>query len=222
MITIWLKMPVFVVSLMVLSACTALPKTTPADPEERQARLEALTEFSFSGGLGVWTDDESVSARIRWQQTENKLDVRLTGPLGIGDMQLVDSDGLATLSRAGTVITEGASVDRVLQTSLGLTAAVPVQQLKKWTIGLPGDAKSFEADSQGRLSSLRFTDEQGTRWQARFLRYTNLDGLELPSLITAKGGPYSVRLVLKNWQPTVHSVVPAQERPNTRLAIPSR
>lgn len=211
-----------VACVALLSACTAVPKAIPFGPAERQAKLTALTEFSFSGGLGVWTDEQSVSARIMWQQSEDRLDVRLTGPLGIGDINLVDYNGKATLSRAGKIISQGPSVDKVLQTSLGLTAPVPVKQLKQWTIGLPGDATSFVVDSQEKLSSLRFTDEQGTRWQARFLKYTNHDGLELPSLISASGGPYSVRLVLKNWQLTAHSVVAPKKPSNTRLAIPSR
>lgn len=218
----WLTVPALFVGIMSLSACASLPEIAPVDSAERQAKLAALTEFSFDGGLGVWTDEQSVSARIQWQQSDDRLDVQLTGPLGIGDIKLVDTGDNATVSRGGKVISAGPSIDKLLQDTLGLTAPVPVQQLKRWVIGVPGNATSFVADAQDKLSSLRFTDDQGTRWQARFLRYTNLDGLELPSLITASGGPYSVRLLLKNWRPTVHSDVQPQKGSNTRLAIPTR
>lgn len=216
------RLAVLLITLSALSACTSLPKTPAVDPAERQAALEALSEFGFSGGLGIWTDEQSMSARIGWQQAAAQLTVQLTGPMGIGKMQLIDSAGSAFLSRGGNVISSGPSVDTVLQRGLGLSAPVPVQQLKQWVKGLPGNATSLVTDTQGKLASLRFTDEQGTSWQARFLKYSDFEGLAVPSLITASGGPYSVRLVLKNWQPLVHSVVPDEMQSDTRLEIPSR
>ncbi len=212
-----------------VAGCTLAACVTPQpqsddrlDPELRQQRIEALTQFSFRGGLGIWTDEQSISARIRWQQSNDQLDVNLTGPLGIGDMQLVNLSDNAVLKRSGTVVSQGPSVDRVLQRGLGLTAPVPVKELQDWVRGLPGSAKSVVRDAQGKLSSVRFKDEQGTNWQARFLRYSDLDGLAVPSLITASGGPYSVRLVLKDWQLDTDSVVPPRQQSNTRLAIPTR
>ncbi|MFK8082212.1 MAG: lipoprotein insertase outer membrane protein LolB [Granulosicoccus sp.] len=211
-----------VLSLLLVSSCTVTPTTSTIDPVVRAAKLAELSEFSFSGGLGIWTDEQSISGRLLWQQAGDKLDVRLTGPLGLGEMDLSDSGDFATLDRAGTVLSSGPSVDRVLQEGLGLAIPVPLEQLKRWVLGLPGDALSVDNDTQGKLSSLRFTDQQGTRWQVHFRRYTELEGLALPSLITASGGPYSVRLLLKNWQPSVNSVQPVKKQPNTRLAIPGR
>jgi len=220
--TRWVTLAISLILLGLLSACSTLPTQPTVDPADRKARLEALNEFSFSGGLGIWTDEQSISARVQWQQSDDGLAVGLTGPFGIGDMLLEETAGIATLSRSGTVVTRGSNVDTVLQTGLGLAVPVPVGQLKSWVIGLPGDAESVVFDTQGKLSSLRFTDGQGRRWQARFLRYTELDGLDVPAIITASGGEYSVRLLLKNWNPAVHSEQPENERPNTRLAIPSR
>lgn len=205
-----------------LSACVTQPLQPVQNAAERQAALQALEEFGFRGGLGIWTDEQSVSARIVWEQAPSRLEVQLSGPLGIGDVQLSDTAGLAVLSRAGRPVAEGPVVDRVLQQGLGLAAPVPVRQLQQWVKGLPGNAKSVENDAQGKLSSLRFMDEQGTRWEARFLRYSDLDGLQVPSLITASGGEYSVRLVLKDWRTGAQASVPETGQSNTRLAIPTR
>ena len=205
-----------------LGACVTQPVQQPQDPAARQAALQALDEFGFRGGLGIWTDEKSVSARIVWQQTRQQLNIQLSGPLGIGNAQLVSSPGQAVLSRAGRPVSEGPVVDLVLQQGLGLAAPVPVRQLQQWVKGSPGNAKSVKNDAQGRLSSVRFTDEQGTRWEARFLKYTELDGLLVPSLITASGGQYSVRLVLKDWHSGPAPSVPEKEQSNTRLAIPTR
>jgi len=210
--------------LLSLSLCACV--TGPAGPvlngTERLAALQSLDVFGFRGGLGIWTDEQSISARLTWQQTPEQLEVQLSGPLGIGDLQLIDKAGLAVLSRAGAPVAEGPLVDAVLQRGLQLAAPVPVRQLQQWVKGLPGNAESVEKDEQGRLSSLRYRDEQGTSWEARFLKYSILDGLPVPSLITASGGEYSVRLVLRDWRSEIISPVPDKEQSNTRLAIPTR
>lgn len=205
-----------------LCACVTQPVEPVLDSGERLAALQSLDEFGFRGGLGIWTDEQSISARLTWQQSPEQLEVQLSGPLGIGDMQLLDRAGFAVLSRAGAAVAEGPLVDTVLQRGLQLAAPVPVRQLQQWVKGLPGNAESVEKDEQGRLSSLQYRDEQGTRWEARFLKYSNLDGLPVPSLITASGGDYSVRLVLKDWRREITSSVPEKEQSNTRLAIPTR
>ena len=205
-----------------VSGCAVQPGKSDIDPELQQERLQALDSFSFKGGLGIWTDEQSLPARIQWQQQGMQLTVQLSGPLGIGNLKLVSGNPLSTLSRSGTVVSEGKSIDTVLQQGLGLAAPIPVAQLQQWVTGLPGNASSVVRDAQGKLSSLRFTDEQGTSWQARFKKYTDVDGIALPSLITASGGPYSVRLVLKDWQLSVLTSVPEPSQSNRRLAIPDR
>ncbi|MFK7997229.1 MAG: lipoprotein insertase outer membrane protein LolB [Granulosicoccus sp.] len=207
---------------LALGACATSPVGPAIDPAVRQARLAELDEFSFTGALGIWTDEQSMSGRIQWQQSGKNLAVKLTGPFGIGEMALTDSPRYASFSRSGNVVSSGDSVDEVLQAGLGLAVPVPVQQLKSWVRGLPGDGRSVVTDELGRLSSLRFTDGQGTRWSARVLRYTTLDGLDVPGLILASGGKYSVRLLLKNWKASVHFAVQEEKPPNTRLVIPSR
>ena len=208
--------------VLMVSSCAVQPGKDDIDPELRQAQLQALDSYSFNGGLGIWTDEQSIPARIQWQQQGKQLTVQLSGPLGIGNLKLVSGNPLSTLSRSGTVVSQGESIDIVLQQGLGLAAPIPVAQLQQWVTGLPGSARSVVRDSQGKLSSLRFTDEQGTSWQARFLKYTDVDGTMLPSLITASGGPYSVRLVLKDWQLSVSTFVPEPSESNRRLAIPDR
>ncbi len=187
-----------------------------------EALLESRDNFKVSGGLGIWTDEETLSARINWLQTPQALHLTLEGPLGVGTMQLEDSAGSATLSRGERLLARGASADTVLQQGLGLAAPVPLQELAFWIRGLPGNASQVMRDEEGKLSSLRFTDEQGTHWQARFRRYADWDGVAVPSLITASGGPYSVRVLLKNWAHVTTTVVPETPESNNRLPIPGR
>jgi outer membrane lipoprotein LolB len=215
--------------LLMVSACQTVPSdnapgASPSDSDiaAREAVLSEMETFSLSGSLGIWTDEESISAKINWQQAPNTLTLKLTGPLGLGEMTLLDDGQAVTLQRGNRLLVTGDSADTVLQDGLGLAASVPLEQIRQWVRGLPGAASTVVRDKQGRLSSLRFKDKQGTGWLARFLGYTRLEQISVPALITASGGPYSVRLRLKNWQLVPTSVVPELRESNKRLAIPSR
>ena len=196
--------------------------TREALAQRHEAMLAERDEFRVGGGLGIWTDEETLSARVVWEQTPQALHLTLEGPLGVGTMQLADTQGTATLHRGNRLLASGRSADTVLQQGLGLTAPVPVDELAFWVRGLPGNANRIMRDDEGKLSSLQFTDEQGTRWQARFRRYDNWDGVAVPALITASGGPYSVRLLLKNWSYVTKTLVSETPESNNRLSIPGR
>lgn len=230
--TPWLASAGRVLTLMIawllLSSCAGkaineLPdELAEISVQQREAQLNALSAFEFRGGLGIWTDEQSISARVHWVQAPDTLTLHLSGPLGIGDFRL-DKDSLsARLTRGQTPIATGESADAVLQRGLGLSAPVPLEELQQWVRGLPGNASSLIRDDEGKLSSVRYRDASGTGWQARFLRYSRVDNVMLPSLITASGGPYSVRLLLKNWQTDTPSIVPELQQSNNRLPIPSR
>ncbi|MFK8076059.1 MAG: lipoprotein insertase outer membrane protein LolB [Granulosicoccus sp.] len=224
---IWL--PIYVVAATAVSGCQTPLTQPPGDKQvqqqivdEREAALNELQEFQFGGGLGVWTDAESLSARVIWQQSGSDLDLKLSGPLGVGDMHLQDKADFVTLRRGKTVVTSGTSADRVIQDGLGLEAPVPVEQLKQWVRGLAGNGRSITRDKAGRLSDLRYTDQIGALWSVRFKRYVSVGELSLPELITASGGEYSVRLLLKNWELNANSVLEDANQQNKRLSIPGR
>jgi outer membrane lipoprotein LolB len=215
--------------VLALSGCQSVPKAQSSAAENaadssqlRELKLRELTDFQFSGGLGIWTETESIPARIRWTQSDGDLDLSLSGPLGLGELRLQDKSGLVTLFRGKTVVTSGTSPDDVIQRGLGLTAPVPVEELKQWVRGVAGAGSTIIRDSGNRLSSLRYVDRSGVRWSVRFKRYEMVGELSLPTLITASGGAYSVRLLLKNWKLSTDLSKIGANEPNRRLSIPGR
>ena len=212
----------FILAIALLGGCVSAPLQPAGSPQERQARLEQLQRFQFSGGLGIRTSDQSLSGRLRWQQQDDDLAVELRGPLGLGRVRLDYADATARLTRGRAVLAQGPSLDDVVQRGLGLAAPVPMAQLQRWVKGLPGDAAIVAIDEQGKLATVSYTDETGIRWQTRFLKYVDVDGLVLPALITAAGGPYNVRVALNDWELATSSAVQEQRQTNTRLVIPAR
>ena len=55
---------VLLLAALLVSACGSAPLKETPNPEARQALLERLDQFRVTGGLGVWTDKESISTRI--------------------------------------------------------------------------------------------------------------------------------------------------------------
>ena len=165
----------------------------------RDAELRAFERFRVRGGLGVWNEETSLTARIDWRQTGTALDLALRGPFGFGSARLTDDSDGATFRRGDAAPLTGASAGALLQRALGLTAPVPIEQLALWLRGLPGEADEVSRDVAGRLETLRWVDASGTRWRARVRGYTTLGALELPSLLTARGGGQNIRLALRDW-----------------------
>jgi len=219
--------------VMLTVGCVAAGSNTTGSSEnpdlELVRALQQRTAWSASGALGLWTEpsatvsQQNITASVQWAERGDTLGVTLRGPLGIGEMVL-QADGAGASLKRGKSTVLGDNPDILVQQALGLAVPVPFSELSKWIRGLPGRANSVKYDGAGRLQSLSYTDNSGTRWQAEISRYSDVDTLQVPQIITAKGGPYNIRLVLKRWQfdPLNSDVKPAMNDSGGRLRIPQR
>ena len=225
---------VMVCVVVVVAGCTTPPKesATVAGAVANEALVRALeqrTSWSLQGSLGIsaekteTTRAQSVSASVRWAEQPSQLDVVLRGPFGIGEMILDANPAQATLRRGRATFVD-ADPSFLVQRALNLAVPVPLDELSFWMRGLPGTATDLGYDEFGRLKSLSYVDASGVPWQAAIQRYRQLDEVSVPGLITANGGPYKIRLVIRNWRfdPINSDEKPAQNDSGGRLSIPGR
>jgi len=197
--------------LLAIAGCASVPIDEPlADPgasadQELIRALEQRTQWSMRASMGIRAEATStsaaqnVSATMNWSEQPEKLTVVLRGPFGFGGATLTADPSQATLRQGrSTLVDRDPSV--LVQRALNLTVPVPLKELSFWMRGLPGTASDLTYDQVGRLQSLRYVDSAGVQWEAIVKRYSEVDGLSVPGLITAQGGPYNVRLVIKNWR----------------------
>jgi len=186
----------------VLSGCETVPESAEPvavdDPvvefESRQAVLGNIQQWFARGRLVLATATDSDNATVRWDQRADGYTIRLSGPLGVGAVELRGSDGEVVLT-ADDKQYRAPDADTLLRDVAGM--AVPVNGLRYWLMGLvaPGEeVVELRFDNGGRLEYL----EQGG-WKIRYLRYSKTDLLDMPTKVFMDSVQVRARIVVQEW-----------------------
>ncbi len=194
----------------------APPAADPAEIAAREARLARFERWRSSGSLALDSEEQGVfNVSFAWDATPDGFDIRLFGPLG-KQVYRVSQDAFgATLWRDNDPPVYGAGADELLQAASGI--AIPVEQMRFWAVGLPGDAvnEQLRRDARGRLQTLRVQDSDGSAWALEFLRYRVVNAMDLPRNISVSGEGVEIALTIRKWS------VPGNPVDDTgRLRIP--
>lgn len=176
------------VMIGLVAACAA-PGTKVTGAGVAAAELDA---WEAAGRLGVAAGGRGGSGSFLWQQSGEQSLIRLSGPVGIGGMQVeVDRADFRVATSDGHVF-ESEAAHHALEARLG--ADVPAASLRYWVIGLaaPGPHRWSEtADGRRRL------EQDG--WSIEYGEFTTHGRTELPTRLTATAGETRVRLVIDRW-----------------------
>ena len=209
-------------SLLILGLASLLVSCVTPPLSQNPVSSATLTHFEVSGGLGIWTDEENISTRMRWQQRADDFSFDLTAPLGMASLKVDQQENRTTVTRGNAVVARSSDPGIALQQALGLSVPVPVSQIAQWLKGQPGDADSTKFNKAGLLQSLRYTDQSGISWNAVIRKRKLFQDSQVPALITATGGSYNVRIVLNQWKTLeAESAESTPTKPPQRLVIPT-
>ncbi|HED16622.1 MAG TPA: outer membrane lipoprotein LolB [Gammaproteobacteria bacterium] len=195
---VWLACGGLTLSLL-LGACTPPPKpqTVPAlSWQQRQARLQLLNKWTFSGRLAVSVKDEGWQASLDWRQDHRHYLLRILAPLGMGGVELRgDVNGVILTFDGDQPPLHAERAENLLQAMYGWS--IPVDQLRYWLVGVPapGTQASVQLDMANRLLEMKVGP-----WQVSYQRYGHYSGYELPEKLTIKRPGYRLRLVISEWQ----------------------
>src|SRR5580658_1377301 len=87
----------WLVAVLWLAGCQTLPKpiAPSAAPEQvvagwpaRRTLLQARSQFTAQGRIGVVAGTDGFNGRIRWMQDGGRSSVSLDGPLGVGGVRI--------------------------------------------------------------------------------------------------------------------------------------
>ncbi|MEI7189743.1 lipoprotein insertase outer membrane protein LolB [Dickeya dianthicola] len=187
---------------VLLTACTltqpTLPGKKPTSPEwrEHEQKVQNLTHYQTRGSFAYISDRKKLYARFFWQQfSPQRYRLLLTSPLGSTELELqAGADSVQITDGQGKRYV-GKDAQYMVQQLTGM--AIPLDNLRQWMLGLPGDAQDFALDERALLRSVNY--QQGDQhWSVSYQSYTN-DPLPLPQSLELTKGELRIKLKMDNW-----------------------
>jgi outer membrane lipoprotein LolB len=189
---------------LVLTACAINnppqgPGKSPDSPQWRQHQQDVrnLNQFQTRGAFAYLSDEQKVYARFFWQQTgQDRYRLLLTNPLGSTELSLTAQPGSVQLIDNKGQTYNATDAEEMIGRLTGMP--IPLNSLRQWIIGLPGDATDYSLDDQYRLRELNYT-QNGKTWHVTYSGYTNDTKPTLPSNMELNNGSQRIKLKMDNW-----------------------
>jgi len=157
---------------LVLAACSVHqpsgPGKSPDSPQwlEHQQQVQKITQYQTRGAFAYLSDSQKVYARFNWQQTApDRYRLLLTNPLGSTELelnaqpdqvQLTDRDGKRYIAK---------DAEEMIGKLTGMP--IPLNSLRQWILGLPGDSTDYKLDDQYRLREVKSCPTPGRACPAK-------------------------------------------------------
>lgn len=187
---------------LVLTACSVHTPCGPAKARIRRSgastsRLFAASTSSRPAGVCLSLRRAKVYARFFWQQTgQDRYRLLLTNPLGSTELSLTAQPGSVQLiDNKGQTYT-ATDAEEMIGRLTGMP--IPLNSLRQWIIGLPGDATDYSLDDRYRLRELNYTQNGKTR-HVTYGGYTTDTQPALPSNVELNNGAQRIKLKMDNW-----------------------
>ncbi len=164
---------------------------------DRKTQLQNLTHYQTRGSFAYLANEKKVYARFFWQQyAANNYKLLLLNPLGTTELelsvqpnitQITDSEGKKYISN---------NPEELIYKLTNMN--IPLDNLKSWIIGLPGNAQNFELDKNYLLKSVS-DKENGEIWQVNYQGYDTSMTPALPNRLELTQGKNRIKLKMDNW-----------------------
>jgi outer membrane lipoprotein LolB len=188
---------------LVLAACTTTkptgPATSPTSPQWRthEQAVQQLSTYQTRGSFAYLSDQKKVYARFFWQQfSPERYRLLLTNPLGSTEMDLNVQKNVVQLTDNQGKRYVSDNPEEMIRKLTGM--AIPLNNLRQWMLGLPGEANDFALDDQYRLSKLTY-QQGGQTWKVDYQGYSNEVQPTLPNRLELQQGEQRIKLKMDNW-----------------------
>lgn len=162
--------------------------------QQRQQVLSNVSEWAFSGRVGVQSGEEGFNGKLRWHQDRDDFEASVSGPFGAGRVTIEGDGKSIAVAEPGGEVTRLEDPDLDLRARYGWT--IPVTSLRYWALGIPDPdlSATTEFGADGLLAHL---SQAG--WDVNIGQYRDAGGQPMPRRITARRGDSRVRLVIDSW-----------------------
>jgi outer membrane lipoprotein LolB len=198
----WVRVGLTLLVVLVLAACAAREqRSAGAWLDERESLFAAHPVWTVSGRVGLSDGQRGGSLSFEWQADGEAHEVHLRTMTGGKQWRLRFDQRTAYLEGSDVGELWGSEPDPLVEAAVGWP--IPVRALSFWIRGL------IPPEHEGRI----FFAADGTLdradsppWHLEFQRFEHSDLALMPSRMQATSQNYRVRLVLRNWNLSSHTV----------------
>ena len=158
-------------------------------------QLRSLNHWVVEGKIGYRDIGGGGSAWVSWSQSEEKFEIKLSGPFGINTKRIKGSFNHTELEPEGSHISVSQNSDIYQKKSIIL--GTQIEHLQFWIKGMASPSlTNIESryNDDGTLASLK---QAG--WRLDFSDYESIGKFKLPKKIKGKEGVYEFNLSIKKW-----------------------
>lgn len=176
--------------MVLLSGCTLFPVEPLTVPYSKTATLPLykLEKWTLEGRLSITGRNDSWTANLDWQHSQNKEQIKLSGPLGQGATLIQLTNGMVTIDRGDGKPQSSNQPEAFINQQLGMF--VPVQSLRYWVIGLPEPNTDFVETATGF--------KQGG-WLIDYKEMQNVKANTLPYKLNVTNEQVKLKLIVDQW-----------------------
>lgn len=188
---------------LILAACSLTKPTGPATSpmsaqwQAHEHAVGQLTQYQTRGAFAYLSSEKKVYARFFWQQySPDHYRLLLTNPLGSTELELNVQKNVVQLTDRKGKRYISQNPELMLSQLTGMD--IPLNNLRQWMLGLPGESSDFQLDQQYRLSKLTY--QQGDLlWNVSYQGYHADITPALPSQLELQQGEQRIKLKMDNW-----------------------
>lgn len=186
----------FTFSLLIfLCGCATFePSSKSISWKSRVTELNRIQSWTAQGSVSIQQVNKTDIASLQWHQQNDHYQIKLFGPLGFGQVEIIGTSSVITLNQSNHSPISAATPD-LIQSQLGWY--MPISNLYYWVRGLsaPSIASKKTFDAYGRLTQLK---QEG--WMIEYLEYTMVNHVELPRKIQLSTHELKIKLVIREWK----------------------
>jgi len=188
---------------VLLAACTTTKQQGPGQSvtspqwQQHQQEVAKISQYETRGAFAYLSDSQKVYARFNWQQTApDRYRLLLTNPLGSTELQLDAQGSVVQLvdNKGKRYVSNDA--EKMISQLTGMD--IPLENLRKWMMGLPGDATDYALNDQYQLRELNYS-RNGQNWKVTWQDYDSKTSPQLPSNLELREGDQRIKLRMDSW-----------------------
>lgn len=194
--------------VLLLAGCPSIPTNIESEIDQKTAessaqwknykkQLNAISHYQVRGSFGYISPQKNSSARVSWQQVnDNDYTLLLTTPFGGKVIEMTVRPDFARITNDKGDEYTNTDAEQLLYQLTNLT--IPLNQMRSWLVGLPGDNSLYTLDGQYRLKQV-ILQSGSTQWRVNYKSFhTNLSP-QLPKEIEIIQGDQKIKLKIDIW-----------------------